>query len=101
MRMRIPEEVALAIIDPKAYADGKRADDAFTFLRREMPLAVAQPEGFDPFWVVSKYADILEVERQNDLFYNAHRATTLVGIDIDADKRRSAVAVVEEVVKIM
>ena len=60
-------EIALDIIDPKAYADGKRADEAFTFLRHEMPLAIAQPEGFDPFWVVSKYADILEVERQNDL----------------------------------
>ena len=68
--MRIPQEIAVDIIDPKAYADGKRADNAFTFLRREMPLAVAQPEGFDPFWVVSKHADILEVERQNDLFYN-------------------------------
>ena len=86
--MRIPQEIALDIIDPKAYADGKRADEAFTFLRREMPLAVAQPEGFDPFWVVSKYADILEVERQNDLFYNGHRATTLVSVDIDAKVRK-------------
>lgn len=86
--MRIPQEIAVDIIDPKAYADGKRADDAFAFLRREMPLAVAQPEGFDPFWVVSKYADILEVERQNDLFYNGHRATTLVSVDIDAKVRK-------------
>ena len=86
--MRIPQEIAVDIIDPKAYADGRRADDAFTFLRREMPLAVAQPEGFDPFWVVSKYNDILEVERQNELFSNGHRATTLVSIDIDAKVRK-------------
>ena len=86
--MRIPQEIAVDIIDPKAYADGKRVDDAFAFLRREMPLAVAQPEGFDPFWVVSKYADILEVERQNELFHNGERATTLVSIDIDAKVRK-------------
>jgi cytochrome P450 len=86
--MRIPQEIAGTIVDPKAYADGKRVDDAFTFLRREMPLAVAQPEGFDPFWVVTKHADILEVERQNDLFHNGDRGTTLVNIDTDARVRR-------------
>ncbi|HUO92221.1 MAG TPA: cytochrome P450 [Rhizomicrobium sp.] len=86
--MRIPQEIAVDIVDPKAYADGKRADEAFKFLRREMPLAVAQPEGFDPFWVVSKYNDILEVERQNELFHNGERATTLVSIDIDAKVRK-------------
>jgi len=86
--MRIPQEIAGTIVDPKAYADGKRVDDAFAFLRREMPLAVAQPEGFDPFWVVTKHADILEVERQNDLFHNGDRGTTLVNIDTDARVRR-------------
>jgi len=84
----IPEEIARTIVDPKAYADGKRVDDAFALLRREMPLAVAQPEGYDPFWVVTKYADILEVERQNELFHNGARATTLVTIDIDARIRQ-------------
>jgi cytochrome P450 len=84
----IPQEIAQTIIDPKAYADGKRVDDAFAFLRRTMPLAQAQPEGFDPFWVVTKHADILEVERQNDLFHNGDRATTLVSIDIDAKVRK-------------
>jgi cytochrome P450 len=53
-----------------------------------MPLAVAQPEGFDPFWVVTKHADILEVERQNELFHNGDRATTLVNIDMDARVRK-------------
>jgi cytochrome P450 len=75
--MAIPQEVAQTIIDPKAYADGKRVDEAFAWLRKEAPLDVAQPEGFDPFWVVTRHADILEVERQNDLFHNGDRPTTL------------------------
>src|SRR5277367_3812915 len=79
----IPQDIAGTIVDPKAYADGKRVDDAFTFLRREMPLAVAQPEGFDPFWVVTRHADILEVERQNELFHNGDRATIVVPIELD------------------
>ncbi|MBI1211743.1 MAG: cytochrome P450 [Alphaproteobacteria bacterium] len=79
----IPQDIANTIVDPKAYADGKRVDDAFARLRKEMPMEQAQPEGFDPFWVVVKHADILEVERQNDLFHNGDRSTTLVPIEID------------------
>ena len=55
----IPQEIAQTIIDPKAYADGARVDDAFARLRKDMPFAQAHPEGFDPFWVVTKHADIL------------------------------------------
>ncbi len=73
----IPQDIANTIIDPKAYADGKRVDEAFKWLRREAPLAVARPEGFNPFWVVTRHADIQEVERQNDLFHNGDTFTTL------------------------
>ncbi|HUO88984.1 MAG TPA: cytochrome P450 [Rhizomicrobium sp.] len=73
----IPQHVAQTIIDPKAYAAEAPVDEALAWLRREMPLAVAQPEGFDPFWVVTRYRDILEVERQNDLFHNGDRSTVV------------------------
>lgn len=81
--MRIPEDVAIAVVDPKAYSDGKRIDDALAYLRREAPLAVAQPPGFDPFWVVTRHADILNVERQNDLFHNGDRSTVVTTIEAD------------------
>ncbi len=79
--MMIPNDIAHTIIDPKAYADGKRVDEAFAWLRREAPLDIAEPEGFDPFWVVTRHADILEIERQNDLFHNGDRPTTLTNIE--------------------
>ena len=41
-----------------------------TLAAGHMPLAVARPEGFDPFWVVTRHADILEISRQNELFHN-------------------------------
>jgi hypothetical protein len=69
--------VANTIVDPKAYADGGRIDEAFTWLRREAPLEQAEPEGYDPFWVVTRHADIMEVERQNDLFNSGGRPVTL------------------------
>lgn len=83
----IPEEIAQTIIDPKAYADGNRVDEAFRTLRREMPFAQAHPEGFDPFWVVTKHADIQEVERQNELFHNGDRATVVTPIEVDKKVR--------------
>ncbi len=65
----IPSDKAFDLVDPKAYADEDRLQDTFSFLRREMPLAVAKVDGFHPFWAVTKHADILAVEKDNELFH--------------------------------
>jgi len=83
----ISDEVATTIIDPYAYADGNRVDEAFAHLRAHNPLGVAQPKGFEPFWVVTKHKDILAVERNNEVFHNGDKATTLVDINTDAAVR--------------
>ena len=75
--MAIPLDIAVTIVDPKAYADDKRLNDAFAWLRREMPIGRVELEGYDPFWAVTKHADILAVERQNELFHNGDRPATL------------------------
>lgn len=85
--MTISADIASTIVDPRAYAAGKPVDEAFAQLRRESPLDVAQPEGFDPFWVVTRHADILEVERQNELFHNGDRSTVLTTIEADKKVR--------------
>ena len=85
--MQIPADIAFAVVDPKAYADGKRIDDAFKWLRREAPFAQAQPEGFDPFWVVTRHADILNIERQNELFHNGDRSAVVTTIEADKKVR--------------
>lgn len=79
----IPSHITHDIIDPQAYADGTRVDEAFAWLRREAPLAQAHPEGFDPFWVVTRHADIQAVEKQNELFHNGDRSTVLTTIEAD------------------
>lgn len=85
--MTISTDIANTIVDPKAYADGDRVDQAFAQLRRDAPLEVAQPDGFDPFWVVTRHADILEVERQNELFHNGDRATVVTTVEADKKVR--------------
>ncbi|MDP1556818.1 MAG: cytochrome P450 [Hyphomonas sp.] len=81
--MAIPKEIAQEVVDPKAYGDWKRSHDAFAWLRRNAPLDVAEVDGFDPFWVVTRHADILNIERQNDLFHNEDRSATLTTIEAD------------------
>lgn len=85
--MAIPSNIASEIIDPYAYADGKRADEAFAWLRKEAPLDIAEVPGVDPFWVVTRHADILEVERQNELFHNGDRSSVMTSIDADRKVR--------------
>lgn len=83
---RIPQEHALRLVDPSAYADS-RIHDTYKWLRKNQHLGVAEVEGVDPFWVVTKHADILEISRQNDLFHNGDRAPTLTSQAADQKVR--------------
>ena len=75
--MNIPQDVANTLVDPRAFAD-QRIFDAYAWLRANNPLGVAQPDGFDPFWVVTRHADILEISRQNDLFRSGGDKATII-----------------------
>ena len=72
----IPANIAETLVDPVAYADD-RIHDSYRWLRANNPLGIARPDRFDPFWVVTKHAHIQAISRQNELFHNADRPTTL------------------------
>jgi len=74
----VPERLGRLIVSPKAYARQKPLLAGFRWLRANLPLGRVETEGFDPFWAVTKHADILDVSRRHDLFHNGDRATTLV-----------------------
>jgi cytochrome P450 len=73
---RIPADVAQTLLDPTAFADG-RVHEAYRWLRQNQPFGVCEVEGVDPFWVATRHADILEISRQNALFHNGDRSTTI------------------------
>jgi hypothetical protein len=73
---RIPDDMARALVTPSAYASDT-LHETYRWLRANNPLGVAEVEGFDPFWVVTKHADILEISRNNSLYPSAVRGTTL------------------------
>ncbi len=75
--MQIAPELAATLVSGRAYADGREIDDAFRTIRATCPLARAQPDNYDAFWVVSRRADIMEIERQPDAFHAGDRASVV------------------------
>lgn len=66
-------DAAQVFTDPTAYADEPRFHAACSHLRREAPVCRVEAEGFNPFYAVTRHADVMEVERQQDIWLNAPR----------------------------
>src|SRR5262247_2256022 len=73
---KLPADIAETLVKSASYA-GEAIFDAYRWMRANNPLGIAEVEGVDPFWVVTKHADILEISRNNALFPSAVRGTTL------------------------
>lgn len=74
--MSQPEDYVFAdrdVIDPEVYAATGHPHHAFAWLRVNDPLRKVEPEGYQPFWVVTKHADIVEIEKQPEVFTNEPR----------------------------
>ena len=73
MSTRIMDPAARVLADPAAYADESRLYTALAHLRQNAPVSWVDVEGYRPFWAITKHADIMDIERQNDLFTNYPR----------------------------
>ncbi len=80
-------EAGRALTDASSYADEARLHEALTLLRREAPVHWVEADGFDPFWAVTRHADITEIERNHALFRNAPRPL-LATAEMDAVARQ-------------
>ena len=65
----------LDLIDPERYARGGYPHEVWTRLRAEDPVAYFAPEGYEPFWAITKHADILEISKQPLRFSSAQGIT--------------------------
>ena len=65
------EAVALELVDPARYARDGYPHELWTRLRAEEPVARFEPPGLEPFWAITKHADILEISKQPLLFSSA------------------------------
>jgi cytochrome P450 len=68
-------ELDNALVLPANWADEEGMHRQFQWLRNNDPVRFLQPEGFDPFWSITKYNDIKAIEGNKKLFINDPRPT--------------------------
>lgn len=61
--------------DPATYGSPDTYHQLMARLRKEDPVHWAEPDGIRPFWLLSRHADIVAVERNPEAFINAPRIT--------------------------
>jgi cytochrome P450 len=74
----IPNELIAPAFDPKTFSDRDAIHALFSRLRKDYPLAKAEVPGYDPHWIVTRYADLREIARRDDLFHGGDRSKTLI-----------------------
>ncbi len=62
----------LDLVDPARFARNGYPDAVWTRLRAEAPVAYFEPPGYQPFWAITKHADVVDVASQPVRFSNAH-----------------------------
>ena len=67
------DDAAKVLADPTAYADDERLHAALTHLRANNPVSWVDSPPYRPFWAITKHADIMDIERENDLFTHEPR----------------------------
>lgn len=68
----LPEHIARQVIAPESYAEWNGVLDTFDRLREEMPVAkvVAEDDVFEPFWLITRYEDVMQISKDNKTFLN-------------------------------
>ena len=80
----LPGEVAAAVVDPVAYGQWNPLHEQLAWARANAPLAVAENHDHDPFWLVTRHADIMAISRDPQRFANGIRPTVLTNRDGEA-----------------
>jgi cytochrome P450 len=68
----LSEDIARAVIAPESYANWDPLLDLFDRLREETPVAkvIATDDVFEPFWLVTRHADVMRISKDNKTFLN-------------------------------
>ena len=81
-----PEEAGQVFVTPAAYADENYFHEACRVLRSSSPVHRVEHPNFNPFYAVTKHADVLSVELRNNIFINEPRPV----LGSKADDERAA-----------
>jgi cytochrome P450 len=87
-------EAARLLADPVAYTDDAKLHSGLALLREQAPVVWVDNPPYRPFWAITKYVDIRDVERNHVLWINEPRPA-LRPPDLDARLRASQASGVE------
>ena len=87
MSTRIMDDAAKALANPQDYTDEVGLHEKLAHLRTHAPVSWVDAPPYRPFWAITKHADIMEIERQNDLFTNDPRPLLAIAEADDALRR--------------
>jgi cytochrome P450 len=96
--MAVPQQIRDTIVDIRAYADG-RIYDAYKWLRANDPMGYVEAEGYAPFRVVTRHADVQEISRQNELFTNGPQSILFTQEHIEQTIRESGGMTVKSLIQ--
>jgi cytochrome P450 len=84
------EAAGAMLADPHAYTDEARLHQGLAHLRATAPVCYVDVPNYAPFWAITKHADIMEIERANDIFTNAPRP---VLVTREGDEQQAAIGI--------
>ncbi|MDT7755314.1 MAG: hypothetical protein QOH27_1212 [Mycobacterium sp.] len=90
MSTPIMNEAAKVLAYPQAYADEAGLHRALSHLRANAPVSWVDVPNYRPFWAITKHADIMAIERANDVFTNSPRPVLMTA---EADELQAGVGI--------
>ncbi len=78
------ESLGVIFVDPGEYAQPDRWHAAARRIRDESPILKVAVEGHPEFWAITKHADVMEIERNPDVFTNAPMPVLSPAKQVDA-----------------
>lgn len=66
-------ELGEAIVDTKRWSDQDWVERQFAWMREHAPVVHLKPDGFVPFWSITRHQDIYEIESDKALWINDPR----------------------------
>jgi cytochrome P450 len=86
----IIDEAANVLVNPLAYTNEEALHLALSHLRAHAPVSWVDVPKYRPFWAITKHADIMAIERANELFTNSPRPVLMTA---ESDELQAGVGI--------
>lgn len=84
------ENAGRIFAEPSAYADPVAWHATAARLRAEAPISRVELPDYRPFWAITKHADVMEIERNSEIFTNAPTPALAPRKDMEANEGQAA-----------